>query len=102
MNDITLSMGPGRILKVFLFGLLIIPSLLMSQEQIEKKGSDPLQNAIRTDSVEVEQLLEKSEDLRNINPDSSMIMPSRLWSWRTASNINVAKPIGFKWIGADY
>ena len=91
MNGINYFIRPGRILKVFLFGLLIVPSLLMSQEEIEKMGSDPLQNAIRTDSSEVNALLKKSEDLRFSNPDSAVILARRAIELADNINFEVAK-----------
>ena len=102
MNGINFSMRPGRILKVFLYGLLLIPSLMMSQEQIEKKGSDPLQNTVQTDSVEVEQLLEKSEQLRFSNPDSSMILAKQAMDLADRIKYQRGKAYGFKWIGSVY
>ena len=88
--------------KGLLYIILLVPMLLMSQQQIEKKGSDPLQNAIKTDSVEVEQLLKKSEQLRNTNPDSSIILAKQAMELADGIKYQPGKAKGFKWIGAVY
>jgi class 3 adenylate cyclase len=102
MNDITLSMGPGRILKVILFGLLIIPSLLMSQEQIEKKGSDALEGKEYVDTTRIKNLLDQFDDLRGSNPDSAILISRRAIELSDDVGYEVGKALGFKNIGNIY
>lgn len=102
MNDITLSMGPGRILRVILFGLLIIPSLLMSQEQIEKKGSDGLEGKEYVDTTKIKNLLDQFDDLRGSNPDSAILISRRAIELSDDVGYEVGKALGFKNIGNIY
>ncbi len=74
----------------------------MSQEQIDKIGSDPLQNAIRTDSSEVNALLKKSEELRFSEPDSAVILARRAIELADNIDFELAKALGFKLIGLVY
>ena len=89
-------------LKGLLYIILLIPMLLMPQEEIEKMGSDPLQNAIKTDTVEINQLLNRSLQLRNTNPDSSIILARQAIELSDAIKHQPGKALGFKHIGAVY
>ncbi|MGB5508018.1 adenylate/guanylate cyclase domain-containing protein [Robiginitalea sp.] len=85
-----------------LYIILLFPMLLMPQEEIEKKGSDPLQNAIKTDTVEINKLLNRSLQLRNTNPDSSIILARQAIELSDAIKHQPGKALGFKHIGAVY
>ncbi len=89
-------------LKGLLYIILLFPMLLMPQEEIEKKGSDPLQNAIKTDTVEINKLLNRSLQLRNTNPDSSIILARQAIELSDAIKHQPGKALGFKHIGAVY
>ena len=102
MTGIDCSKKSYCALKGLLYIILLFPMLLMPQEEIEKKGSDPLQNAIKTDSTAVNALLEKSEALRFQNPDSAIILARRAIELSDNIDFEVAKAEGFKLIGLIY
>ncbi|MGB5316529.1 MAG: adenylate/guanylate cyclase domain-containing protein [Robiginitalea sp.] len=102
MTGIDCSKKSYCALKGLLYIILLFPMLLMPQEEIEKKGSDPLQNAIKTDTVEINKLLNRSLQLRNTNPDSSIILARQAIELSDAIKHQPGKALGFKHIGAVY
>ena len=102
MNGIIFPISPGHVLKVFLYGLLIIPSLLMSQETIEKRGSDPLMGKIKQDTSDVNLLLDQSTELRGTDPDSAIATAIRAIEVSEDINYEKGKGLGFKNIGLVY
>ncbi|MDM9632258.1 adenylate/guanylate cyclase domain-containing protein [Robiginitalea aurantiaca] len=85
-----------------LFSMVFFSIFVSAQEQIEKRGSDPMQNKIRTDSTEVNALLNQSEGQRFSNPDSSIILARQAIELSEDINFEVGKARGFKNIGLVY
>ena len=85
-----------------LLALLFFCAFLGAQDQIRKEGSDPLQGKVQTDSAEVDGLLEKSEQLRNTQPDSSILFSRRAIELSDDIPYESAKALGFKNIGIVY
>jgi class 3 adenylate cyclase/tetratricopeptide (TPR) repeat protein len=73
--------------------------LLMPQEQIEKRGSDPLQGKVQADSSKVQALLKTSEDVRGSNPDSAILLSRQAIELADDVGYEVGKAEGFKNIG---
>jgi class 3 adenylate cyclase/Tfp pilus assembly protein PilF len=82
--------------------LACIPLMLSAQEEIKKKGSDPLQGLVQTDSAEVDTLLKRSNELRYANPDSSILLSRRAVELSDGINYETGKAFGFKNIGIVY
>ena len=82
--------------------LACIPLMLSAQEEIKKRGSDPLQGKIQTDSAQVDTLLKRSMDLRYVNPDSAILLSRRAVELSDDINYETGKALGFKNIGVFY
>ena len=79
--------------------LAFIPFLAFSQEQIDKRGSDPLQGSQKIDSASVTQLLKLGDSLRGISQAEAMDAYRSAIEQADEINFENAKALGFKGIG---
>lgn len=87
-----------QLLVLFMF----FPWFVAAQEEIEKRGSDPLQDTQPLDSTAVQQLLGRSESLQYSDPDSAIVVARRAILLSDDANYEIGKAKGFNIIGGIY
>jgi tetratricopeptide (TPR) repeat protein len=78
--------------------LLLLPLFAVAQ-QVEKRGSDPLQGKQQVDTARISVLLDQFEDLRATNPDSAIKVSIRAIQLSDDAGYELGKAEGFKNIG---
>ena len=91
--------GPKWPIFLLLFGAFMLPAHLKAQEAIQKKGSDQPRKYNQADTVRIRSLLEQSESVRSINPDSSILFAQRAVELSGDVGYDNGKALGFKNIG---
>lgn len=102
MRVFSFLINAGALFRVVLFVFLILPTVLIAQEKMERISEDPLMGKQKRDTSDVNKLFEQWSALRGVNPDSAIATAIRAIEISEEINYEKGKGQGFKNIGLVY
>jgi len=94
--------GLKRSLLLILFGVFLLPGLVISQEGSDKKEAATSKAQVNGNTAQVDTLLKEATNLRFNNPDSAIVIAQKAIELSGDIDYEVGKAEGFKLIGLVY